>query len=120
MEKDTKAEVILSVRSAALQRQVLIHKKNWQEHIVQNHEEVWQHLNGLIKKALESGHPDVVVFEKMEDASEVLLYHECPHFKPFHSFLKIAIKLVGDVGYVKSIYPVGGMQIKGLKPYGSH
>ena len=120
MEKDIKAEVVLSVRSVALQHQILIHKKNWREHIIRDHEEVSQHLNGLIKKALESDHPDVVVFEKTEDASEVLLYHECPHFKPFHNFLKVAIKLVGDVGYVKSIYPVGNMQIKGLKPYGSN
>src|SRR3990167_959777 len=97
----TKQEPILSVYCPIFKRQVIIHKKNWDTHIIAEHPEVGSHLFGLIKNTLEKPDSTVYAFTEVDPPFDVLLHKNCQHFVPRNNYLKFVIALTEKVGYIK-------------------
>jgi len=111
---------VLSVYCPLIDRNIVLYKQTWEEHIVPQHPEVRQHLNLLIKDALEKPDAKVSVFFNTQNSDEVLIYKECPHFLPLSRYLKIAVKLIKnkEIAIVKTIFHVYDVPKKGVRLYG--
>ena len=113
---DKKNEIIFSVFCPSFNCQVILHKANWINHI-EKHPEIRHHLNGLIKETLETSSTDISVFVETEPPFEYLIYRKTHYFLPLHEYLKIAVKLAGKMGYIKSVYPVFNIPKGGITAY---
>ena len=109
-------KIALSVFCPLFNCQIILHKANWISH-VEKHPEIRHHLNGLIKDTLEKPGEDVSVFVETDPPFEHLVYRKTHYFLQLHEYLKIAVKLAGEMAYIKSVYPVYNIPKEGIIAY---
>jgi hypothetical protein len=108
---------LLSVYSPALNREVVLYRQTWEEHILPSRPGLKSKLN-LIERIITSKKEELILTQKADDPERVAIQKEVPDFLPLNRYLRIAVKMLdkpNDKAIMLTAIPVDNVQKTGVK-----